>query len=734
MTFGTALFLWGVAAGAIPVVLHMINRQKAPVAPFSTLRFLRASVEKTRRRKYIHDLLLLLLRVAALTLIAIALARPAVRWLHQWFGAGASTAVAVIVDNSGSMGTADQNGSRFERVTTAARQILDELQPGDEVAVLITNGPRLMSSRRLFQNHEVARRAIASCRPSFERADLVATLGEARRLVRDATAPNREIYIVTDMQACCWEDAKRLEETNATAEEGPPIVVVDVGGDPLRNSSLTGIELDAAAPVAGIPLRVTTEVQGDTRVTDERNVGLYIDDQKRESSPTLQLQPAEQHKYTFQVPLSEKKLHRGEVRLEGEDACPMDDKLYFAANTDPAVPVAIVKPSEHEIENLDQAYYLERALGALGDEQGAVLIRSLTLDEVVSESLSHFVIVFCVNLPVPSTDVAQQLAAYAANGGHLVWICGENMDPIEYASLNEQLNEQLLPVRLVRFRQTDQEHPEGWHISWLDAESRVVGPFAEPASVHQSVQVFRFIEMASTTGSSVRVLARLNEGQPLLVQRSVGSGELYLLATSLHVDWTNFPLKPLFLPFVSRLTFQLSGSNATQPLLTAGSPWSLPVAVSEDVTVEVVQPNGQVVRLDQPDGNGKPIRFRDTHQVGVYEARIHRGPLTQKTAFAVNPDPEEFAPRRVSREELEKRLKPARVFHCDDPARVTETIRELRKGMELGGVFLLLVLAALLGEAYHANRRALNPKHAAQHSLARSIPGNRVSELRTRPS
>ena len=68
MTFAAPLFLMAALAAAIPVILHMINRQQAKNLPFPTLRFLKISAEKTRRRKRIHDLLLMLLRAAVLLL------------------------------------------------------------------------------------------------------------------------------------------------------------------------------------------------------------------------------------------------------------------------------------------------------------------------------------------------------------------------------------------------------------------------------------------------------------------------------------------------------------------------------------------------------------------------------------------------------------------------------------------------------------------------------------------
>ena len=103
MSLAAPLFLLAALAGAIPVWLHMIHRRQAPVVPFSTLRFLRKSAEQTRRRKRIHDLLLLLLRVAALVLVAVALARPTIRHLGALFGRGAGRAVVLILDNSASL-------------------------------------------------------------------------------------------------------------------------------------------------------------------------------------------------------------------------------------------------------------------------------------------------------------------------------------------------------------------------------------------------------------------------------------------------------------------------------------------------------------------------------------------------------------------------------------------------------------------------------------------------------
>lgn len=78
LTFSDPILLAGLLAAGVPVLLHMLNRVRSPVVPFSTLRFLRITAQKTSRKRQIQQFLLLLLRMAVFALIAMAIAGPLV--------------------------------------------------------------------------------------------------------------------------------------------------------------------------------------------------------------------------------------------------------------------------------------------------------------------------------------------------------------------------------------------------------------------------------------------------------------------------------------------------------------------------------------------------------------------------------------------------------------------------------------------------------------------------------
>ncbi len=219
MTFAAPLFLLAVFAAAIPVVLHLVNRRRAKEVPFPTLRFLKLSVQKTRRRKRIQDLLLMVLRAAVLLLVAVGLARPAMTNLGALWG-GAQTAVVIILDNSASMGMIDRDRVRLETAAAAAAQILDQLTDGDQAALLPTCGPPFPNAGRLDRTQQSVRQILRQCRVGYERADLMLKLRQARQLLAGSEAPNKQIYILTDMQRVSWNEGRGTRAAGRGTRDG----------------------------------------------------------------------------------------------------------------------------------------------------------------------------------------------------------------------------------------------------------------------------------------------------------------------------------------------------------------------------------------------------------------------------------------------------------------------------------------------------------------------------------
>ncbi len=726
MTFAAPLFLIAALAGVIPVILHMINRQKAKDMPFATLRFLRISAEKTRRRRRIQDALLMLLRAALLVLIALGLAGPTLTHLSALWG-GARSAVVIILDNSASMGMIDEGRVRFETATDAATQILDELGADDQVALMLTGGPKFPEQGRLEQTQENVRQILAQCTVSYETADLGVLVQEARKLLEDSQASNKHIYVITDLQKQSWDNlAASGDDASAAApgdgnsaeapqdtEEQVPLIVVDCNRTPVPNVAVQGVALSAKVPVAGVPLRATVELFNASPVEQQRHVELYVDGVKKASSPALTI-PAEgrlQHDFLFAFERGG--LRRLEARLLGVDGSTYDDRHFFAVDVDQGIPVAVVKAERHEIPYLEDTYYVDLALNPGRSGGWAIRPESMIAGDLLGAPLSDYKVIFCVNLPAPDTDTARRLRDYVAGGGNLFWILGDNTDPQAFNHINEQLDGQLLPAPLLEIRTPETGGDrDSWHLAFLDPEHPALAHLVEPASLYQSVLVYQHVGMAAGDDDATWVLARLDDGEPLLVQRNLEAGKLLMLGTNLHVDWTNLPLKKIFLPLLARLVFELSGAEQARFDTLAGSPLTVPLDdATGPIGLEILPPSGETIRRtsDEDDSpTDQVFRYPDTHQTGIYLLRrLDTAPATQ-VAYSVNVDPVEAEPAKIDREVLAERLKPIPLVFAENPDDLSSTFDWLREGESLWGLFLAGVLCALVFESFLANR--LTPK------------------------
>ena len=140
LSFISPLLLGGIAFVAVPVVLHLIMRRKPVPHTFPALRFLRQRAAANRRRLRLSHILLLLLRMAAVALVALALARPVLRGAG-WIGGGEGpVAAALVFDTSPRMAFREANQTRLERAASLARGLLAKLPDGSRLAVLDTAG------------------------------------------------------------------------------------------------------------------------------------------------------------------------------------------------------------------------------------------------------------------------------------------------------------------------------------------------------------------------------------------------------------------------------------------------------------------------------------------------------------------------------------------------------------------------------------------------------------------
>jgi len=257
MDFMNPALLGGITLAGLPIVLHLVMRQKPRHLEFPALRFLRLRQESNQRRMRLRHLLLLALRVAALCLLALGLARPSIKTSGMIGDREAPAAAAMVFDTSPRMQYRHENKTRLQVAQDTCLWLLPQLPPESQVAV-IDSAP----AEPAFQVDLVAaRQRVGRLEAEGAGRPLIDSLLSAAELLKDAPQERKEIYVFTDLTQAAWktQSAATLQQRiKALGQVG--VYLIDVGVERPQNFTLGELRLSGQLLARNSPLRVQSDL------------------------------------------------------------------------------------------------------------------------------------------------------------------------------------------------------------------------------------------------------------------------------------------------------------------------------------------------------------------------------------------------------------------------------------------------------------------------------------------
>ena len=505
LSFLAPAFLLGCLAAGIPVMLHLLRRERVPLVRFSDIRFLRrAHVEQERKRR-LSELLLLALRVGAVLLLAFAFA-------HPFFGDVAEldgSATVVLVDTSFSLSGPGQQAE----VRALARSAIDAA-PDDHLVGVVAFDEVARVVAGLGGSRSSARAAVdaLSSRPRGTRYR--EGLAAASALI--GARPGR-VVVVTDLQAAGWDLGSGSVSPRVELELRPVAA-------PTGNLAVVGLEVEPDS--TSIVLFQVGALTGDTTVSLAVD-GVAVYEESIRPVPgrsTLQ----------FPIPLPPTGVAMASV--VDPVGYPVDNRRYRLLDPPPPIPVLIVignRPSR-------ASFYMERAL-APGDDRNPFAVSvvstvSLAARPEMLEEMSAVVLVETLGLDRQGRDL---LASFVRGGGGLFVVAGAGFDSNLVADLFGRDTELGLgapqthvdPITLVP---NDFRHPI------IQGLGRLASQLSET----------RFTTTFTADAGAGTVIARFSDQSPALVEHEVGTGRILILGSGLAANWNDWPRRRTFVPFL----------------------------------------------------------------------------------------------------------------------------------------------------------------------------------------
>ncbi len=222
MSFLTPLFLVGLAGLAIPVILHLIQKERKNVVQFPSLMFLRRIPYQSVRRRRIRHWLLLAMRLAALALIVLAFARPFLRRTEIAAGASGAREVVILLDRSYSMGY----GGKWPQALAAAERAINGLTPADRASIVLFSSNTEVALRSAADRGRLLA-AVSGLKPGDGATRFGPALKLAGSILSESALPQREAILISDFQRSGWQGGEGVRLPDGAVLT--PVAITDSG-------------------------------------------------------------------------------------------------------------------------------------------------------------------------------------------------------------------------------------------------------------------------------------------------------------------------------------------------------------------------------------------------------------------------------------------------------------------------------------------------------------------------
>ena len=648
------LLWWGLPLAAAPVIIHLINLLRHRKVPWAAMEFLLASQKKYRTRVLLKQLLLLLLRVAAILGIVLALAQP--RWksaLGRMLG-GATTAHIVLLDDSYSMADLSVDGrigeaSCFDRGRLVVERIAAELAaaPGQqELAIgrfsawdspadgqLPTNQPtgeprtepRTRGSRNAFDVslQSVTPRLVQEVRDEVDGWTPSATAVGPRAAVAAAASLTGSgflgggsgfiggsgaahvIWVVSDFRAKDWKaDDEAAAALRQLSDAGCELRLVDCAaeaGDGRQPGNLTveRLEMAGGVPATGVlvPVEVAVRNNSDRPIRDVA-VELREDVLGRPGVRIAEIAAGGVGTQRFETRFTTSGPHLIEASIAA-DAVEADNVRAMAIDVVDRVDVLLIDGDPTGGGRAGDAFYVATALAPGAGAPTGLRPRIESPRSLATLDLSSFACIWLLDVERLDTPEIAALEAFAQAGGGVVFFTGPRT---KAETVNQSLHrdgEGLFPVPLAGPIDMLPDTAAGAAAApdVVVEDHPVVAvlsgqrnPLLDAVRIERSMAVERGFEPAATSG--LRRLLSLRTGGPLIVERPYGEGMVVAVLSTAAPTWNNWARgNPSWVVVMLELESHLARSRRRAESLEVGDPVTVRLdAAVDESEVDVAVP------------------------------------------------------------------------------------------------------------------------------------------------
>ena len=675
MTFLNGILAFGAAAFVVPFVIHLLNRSRFRTVEWGAMHLLDSVIRINNKRVRIEQLILLLVRCAIPILLAFALARPVLTgWQALPGDAPAST--IVLLDDSYSMDAANGDRPRINQAIDDACSIVGALSRGSDVSVVrMGGGPTPVFDTPVFDTKRMVQQ-LRLLRGGYGACEMTGSIDAALGTLANMANSRRNIILISDFQRADWETVppatlERVRQQLDAMPIRPTVTLLHVGQEAEGNVSIDSLTFSTSTLGIGQDLQIRANLRNHGRKSyPSARVLFHVDGaQYGASQVSLDAKASTQVLFTHQFKNAGS--HVVDVEVVVDDVLKTDNRYSAAVPVLERINVLLVDgaPSSEPLESETDFLAVALTPYTFGRAKLSDLIetRTVTTKELTELNVAGVSVVVLANVAKLSDDQVHLLAEYVRGGGSLLFFVGNKTDVDWHNRTLFAGAGGFLPMRIDALGGGSDASAKTTRIIAQHFDHPALQIFNERANGNLAdAEIRQWYRLGSgsreertdpsrkePTGDSSQslVLARLETGDPLIVERRFGDGIVTQVATACDADWSNLPMRPSYLPLVQQLVTTMA-SEVTPPrnIRTGESAVAILPGDAHGATLSLATPDGtrHTVR-PAARGTHSVVEFQQTQQPGVYTLT---GPDARPLHFVAQTSRDESDLRLLDEEHL----------------------------------------------------------------------------------
>ena len=639
MSFLYPLFLAGITAISLPIILHMIRRHTRKRVTFSSLMFLRTTVPRFKNRSRLENLPLLILRCLILCLLALAFSRPFFLKPLEGEPNPVGRRIVLLIDTSASM----RRTGIWTQAVSEARSILNDLDPTDRMSVIsFDQNTSTLIGFEGWSELEPGRRVatvieeISGLSPTWSSTNLGNALVTAAEVIEDDEINDRgqgynqgQVVLISDLQQGSNLDALHTYQWPQEVE----LVVKAIKAQGNTNAAMqlvTNRDYLSGAGSDELPrIRITNSADA---TVEQFQLSWADDDPARAASKTVDIYIPPGHSIVTDVPGEPNSIPGRKLVLKGDDHN-FDNTLYLAPKLDRQINILYIGNDDAE-DPEHMLYYLRRAFQPAGTFQPNVV--SQRPDNSTSNtdlSATHLVV---VGDSIDREHTASLRQIIEAGGTILL-----AMNSVDAAATIAAL------TGLENMNCQEAQVDEYAMLGPIDFEHPLLSPFSEPRfGDFTKIHFWKYRRINIENLSTARVLARFDNDDPALFELPVGQGSLLVLTSGWNPSDSQLALSSKFVPLLYSILEYNGVFDGQQSQYFVTDRIRIPQRrTTEPANIQVRKPDNTLIDLEAGQQD-----FAQTELPGIYTLESPG----DNQLFAVNLAPQEFRTAPLPLDEIEQ--------------------------------------------------------------------------------